>query len=114
MGLGDRLRKEREKKGWTQAQAADKAGITSQALSNYEREYRDPDTATLSRLAQIYGVSVDYLLGHTDDRMIPSQDLPRNPDIRIISRAGDRLTPEQAEQLRKVAEALFPDAFKEK
>lgn len=35
-----------------------------------------------------------------------------NPDIRAISRAGEKMTDEEAERLRKVAETLFPDAFK--
>ncbi|VBB09351.1 Hypothetical protein LUCI_4641 [Lucifera butyrica] len=32
-------------------------------MSNYERGNRDPDTETLNKLALIYGVTVDHLLG---------------------------------------------------
>ena len=36
-----------------------------------------------------------------------------NPDIRMIARAGRKMTPEQAENLRKYAEFMFPEAFKD-
>ncbi|MBP0985143.1 MAG: hypothetical protein J6A19_15610 [Oscillospiraceae bacterium] len=35
-----------------------------------------------------------------------------NPDIRMIARAGQKMTPEQAENLRKYAQFMFPEAFK--
>lgn len=67
MSLGNRLRQAREKKGWTQVYVAKLLGMTSQSLSNYERGERDPDTPLLNRLAELYGVSTDYLLGRTDN-----------------------------------------------
>lgn len=63
MTLGERLKAAREKKGWSQLYVAQKLGIANTVLSNYERDYRDPDTETLKRLAELYEVSTDYLLG---------------------------------------------------
>lgn len=37
----------------------------------------------------------------------------QNPDIRMIARAGKKMTPEQAENLRKYAQYMFPEAFKD-
>lgn len=67
MSLGSRLKKEREKRNWSQVYVAKKIGITNAVLSNYERDYRDPDTATLKKLALLYEVNTDYLLGMTDN-----------------------------------------------
>ena len=67
MSLGYRLKKEREKRNWSQKFVAEKIDITNTVLSNYERDYRDPDTETLKKLADLYGVSTDYLLGLTDN-----------------------------------------------
>jgi transcriptional regulator with XRE-family HTH domain len=67
MGLGCRLREARDAKGWSQVYVAKLVGITSQALSNYERGERDPDTPLLNTLADLYDVSTDYLLCRTDD-----------------------------------------------
>jgi len=63
MTLGERLKGAREKKGWSQLFVAEKLGITNTVLSNYERDYRDPDTETLKKLAELYEVSTDFLLG---------------------------------------------------
>ncbi|KML36369.1 helix-turn-helix domain-containing protein [Cytobacillus firmus] len=66
MSLGIRLKKEREKRKWSQKEVAEKIGITNAVLSNYERDYRDPDTETLKKLADLYEVETDYLLGRSD------------------------------------------------
>lgn len=63
MSLGKRLKEVREKRGYTQIAVAKKLGITNTALSNYERGERDPDTTLLKRLAELYLVSIDWLLG---------------------------------------------------
>jgi len=36
-----------------------------------------------------------------------------NPDIRMIARAGRKMTPEQAENVRKYAQYMYPEAFEE-
>lgn len=64
MSLGERLKNEREKRNWSQMYVAKRVGITNAVLSNYERDIRDPDTETLKKLANLYEVSTDYLLGN--------------------------------------------------
>lgn len=64
--LGYRLKLARQHKNMTQMEAAEKLGISNGTLSGYERNYRDPDTETLAKLAELYGVSVDWLTGRTD------------------------------------------------
>ena len=66
MTLGERLREARENKGHSQTYVAKTLGLTSQAISNYERGERDPDTPLLKTLAEFYEVSTDYLLGRYD------------------------------------------------
>ncbi|WP_340701590.1 helix-turn-helix transcriptional regulator [Brevibacillus borstelensis] len=65
--LGEKLKNLREQRGWTQSQAAERIGISSQVVSNYERNYRSPDKETLSRIAKVYNCSLDWLLGVTDN-----------------------------------------------
>jgi transcriptional regulator with XRE-family HTH domain len=67
MTLGQKLKTLREKRGWTQAQAAERLGISSQVVSNYERDYRSPDKETLSKIAKVYNCSLDWLLGVTNN-----------------------------------------------
>ncbi len=70
-------------------------------------------TNRLVEIAQYLSVSVDYLLG-TETEKAPTQEGEReiiNPDIRMIARAGQKMTPEQAENLRKYAQFMYPEAF---
>jgi len=66
--LGSRLKEARERKRFTQVDVAKKIGISNGTLSGYERDYRDPDTSTLRKLAALYEVSVDWLTGASNDR----------------------------------------------
>ncbi len=59
------LRKELKK---TQQDIADYLGITRSAYTAYEIDRRSPDHETLSKLANLYNVSIDYLLGRTNNR----------------------------------------------
>ncbi|HJF30800.1 MAG TPA: helix-turn-helix domain-containing protein [Sporosarcina psychrophila] len=74
MSLGFHLKKEREKRNWSQVEVAKKVGITNAVLSNYERDYRDPDTETLKKLADLYNVSTDFLLGRTENSSPMNKD----------------------------------------
>lgn len=62
--LGSRLKEAREKKRLTQIDVSKKLGISNGTLSGYERDYRDPDTETLKKLANLYEVSIDWLSGN--------------------------------------------------
>lgn len=64
--LKDRIKKERLKKELNQPQLAKIMSVSKQTVSNWENGNRIPDTLTLSKLADFFGCSVDYLLGKTD------------------------------------------------
>ena len=53
-------------KGYTQIALQMKTGIEQALLSKYESGDRIPPTETLLRLADFYGVSIDYILCRTD------------------------------------------------
>lgn len=61
--LKDTLKRLRDKKGLTKKQVANGVAITERAYIAYEYGERDVSTDTLSRLADFYGVTTDYLLG---------------------------------------------------
>lgn len=65
--LSARLKLARKKTGFTQAKIANLLNIEIGTLSGYERGYRRPSADMLPALANLYGVSTDYLLGQTDD-----------------------------------------------
>jgi len=61
-----RLQAAREKKGWSQADLATRAGLQPSAVSHFEKGRRIPSAANLERLADALAVSADYLLGRVD------------------------------------------------
>lgn len=63
-----RLKELRVEKGATQREVADFIGCSSLVYSRYEREEREPDIDTLCRLADFFGVTVDYIVCRTNKR----------------------------------------------
>ncbi len=61
--LGEQLRKLRKQKNLTQKQLADYLHVTDGAVAMWEHGRREPDVEILTKLADFYGVTVDYLLG---------------------------------------------------
>lgn len=61
--FGDRLKELRLKAGLTQKQLAERIGITKSVVSYYELQERSPSPEVLIKLANIFHVSTDFLLG---------------------------------------------------
>ena len=81
-------------------------GFSNGSMYNWDKN--SPSIDKLQKVADYLNVSTDYLLGRTELHM-PSV---KNPDIRAIARAGDNMSPDEAIELRKFTERLFPNAFK--
>ncbi|AHF07270.1 helix-turn-helix domain-containing protein [Desulfitobacterium metallireducens] len=69
--LAKRIKEEREKRGWTQEYMANLLEIKIGTLSGYERSYRTPDLEMTMKIANLLGVSVDYLLGREEGDNLP-------------------------------------------
>ena len=61
--LGKRIAENRKRLGLTQDTLAEKLGITAQAISKWENDQSCPDITMLPRLAEIFGITTDELLG---------------------------------------------------
>lgn len=156
--LYNRLQELCEKKGISGYRMCKDVGIQPSIMTDLKMGRRSSMKAeTAQKVADYFGVTVGYLLGHQDKvgdgisfedgtgfgggdavgcgfgdgsgyggpisphsiydtKKSPIQeDEPEieNPDIRMIARAGRKMAPEQAENLRKYAEFMFPEAFKD-
>lgn len=60
--MGEILSTLRKEKGMTQRELADMLNITDKAVSKWERDIACPDTQTIPKLAEIFGVSVEELI----------------------------------------------------
>jgi len=61
--LGKRIVANRKRLGMTQDQLAEQLGVTAQAVSKWENDQSCPDITMLPKLAEIFGITADELLG---------------------------------------------------
>lgn len=67
-GMSEKLKKLRKEKGLSLKEVAAAIGFTSTGIiSDYECGHKSPSLIALTRLASLYGVSTDYLLGLDND-----------------------------------------------
>lgn len=65
-----RLAELRVREKLTQGDLAELLGVSQGAVGNWERGIRYPRITTLRRIAGLFGVSIDYLLGDDDDKKL--------------------------------------------
>ena len=82
--FGERIKELRQNAGLTQQQLADRIWVSKAAISNYELYERNPSPEILVKLAKVFHVSVDYLLGIE----IPDAG-PQRSDRRGCTGAGE-------------------------
>ncbi len=63
-----RLKELREKHLLTQEQLADKIATNKQTLSRYEKNQREPGINIVTKIADFFEVSVDYLAGRKNQK----------------------------------------------
>lgn len=71
----NRIRDLREDLDLRQIDVAKATGIDQKTLSNYETGKTNPDSYALIRLADFFGVSIDYLVGRDAGRLYTKKDL---------------------------------------
>ena len=90
VNMGEKLKYLRIEKNLTQKQVADRIGLAISAVSSYESGTRYPSYDVLVKLARIFHVSTDYLLGITNTRNIDVTGL-RGNKIELVSQLVDML-----------------------
>lgn len=62
MILADKIINERKKNGWSQEELADMLNVSRQSVSKWEGAQSVPDLSKILKMAELFGVSTDYLL----------------------------------------------------
>jgi transcriptional regulator with XRE-family HTH domain len=102
--IGKTISALRKARNMTQMELADRLNISFQAVSNWERGQTMPDIAKLGELAEIFGVTIDELLGNGKSAQVVEKLIKEEP-IRDELSAEDFLNvaplvkPSQAEKL---------------
>lgn len=98
MEFSERLKKLRKDAGLTQVDVANKLGISQPAYASWERGIKKPTQENLVKLSKILYVSVDYLLGNTENKQ--TNDVLE--DIELLFRLNSKdLTDEEKAVFKK-------------
>jgi transcriptional regulator with XRE-family HTH domain len=89
--IGARLRDLREERGWTQRELDTRLGILQSKLSKYESGTHQPSLRTLVRMANLFGVSTDYLLTGSGTPAPPLRDDRLLDRFRRLGAGGEEM-----------------------
>lgn len=76
----NRIRELREDRDLRQVDVAQATGIDQKTLSNYETGKTNPDSFSITKLAEFFGVTCDYLLGVTERNLINTNEISKEID----------------------------------
>jgi transcriptional regulator with XRE-family HTH domain len=101
-----RVKQLREEKHISQYDLAEVLGIAQSTVGNWEAGKREPNYETTMRLADFFGVSLDYLLGRTDMRDVYKIKTPAElADVGVVEvekSGSSELTAVEIEAIRKI------------
>lgn len=84
VSLGKRISKLRKQRNWTQGDLAEKIGMSTSTVAMWETDKRDPDSEMLTKIAALFDVTVDFILGRDESPVLidPSNDIP--PEVNVF------------------------------
>ena len=107
MKLGEKITKLKKIRKMSQVELAEKTGISRDAISKYERNDVSPSVEYAKRIADILGVSLDYLVSDSDqEEALDNEAVKRIKEIQS-------LPPNEKDKVLSVVDALIRD-FKTK
>ena len=111
--FGQQLRALRKQRGLTQQAVADHLQVDRTTYTKYEIGRVSPDPQGLARLAELFGVSVDSLLGRDDTGDLPAMASSDNPPMvlseqeKMLVQMFRQLTAEERNTLADAAQKVF-------
>lgn len=74
--LNQQIRLLRQARKMSQVELAKELNVTKQSVSNWENDNIQPSVEMLEKIAKVFSVSIDYLLGNDTKESIDVSDLP--------------------------------------
>ncbi|UED78401.1 helix-turn-helix transcriptional regulator [Lysinibacillus sp. CD3-6] len=114
MEFNTRLTSLRKERNLLQADVANKVGIARATYGAYEQGSRQPDFDTLEKLADFFGVSLDYLLGRTNISALTPQEkdeaafqaFANDPELNVFYKELPESDEEAVRMLRNIWEII--------
>lgn len=102
----ERIRALRLSAGLSQQELGRQLGVSAVAVGKWERGQTQPDIHSLTRMADIFGTTIDDLCDHA----VPPTG-QESPNVQVMARAFRQLTKEEQDKFIAVGRALFAHAF---
>ena len=104
--------------GVTRYQVSKATGVPQSSLSDWSKGKSKPKYENMKKLADYFGVSVDYLLGNSNEKEKPAateddelneylEELKTRPEMRMLFSLAKGATKQDVEQAVAIVEALF-------
>ncbi len=111
--LNDNIKYYRKKLGLTQVELAEKLNVSQSTITSWENGNRRPDLDFLPILAQLFGISVDELLGResvSEQENIDTDSIReryrRDPAYRLLFDAAENAKPEHLKAAAAMLKSL--------
>lgn len=109
----NRLKLLRDEKKLLQEELGEIVGVSGRAIGNYETEKRDMSTDIQKKLANFFGVTIDYLVGNSDERNPKSSIDESLLKIGLDMKKYTPPTEEQKKQIEEFAKYVLKDNKKD-
>lgn len=89
MILADKIMEERKRIGWSQEELAEQLDVSRQSVSKWEGAQSVPDINKIIKMAELFGVSTDYLLKddavRENENIVIAENVEKNREVRRVS-----------------------------
>ena len=100
--IGQRIRDLRKQKRMSQTELAKSAGVSQTTVTAWETGKAEPSSSAVARLADIFNVTTDYLLGRPNKQETKKDDVELSDDDVIMTWQGKPLSDEDRELIRRI------------
>lgn len=103
MSLGERIRQLRRERDWSQEKLAKMVGLHLQSIGLYEKDESIPTALVLKKIADAFGVSVDYIISGGTDKAVQI----KNKELLKRIEQLDRISPEDLSGLLQMMDLVI-------
>lgn len=86
LSIGDTISQLRKQHNFSQSELADKINVSRTIIGNYERNTNTPSIDVIIKLARTFGVTVDFLIGESDNSSFDMDIVERINDIQKMDK----------------------------
>ena len=105
--LHEQIRRLRTARGITQVELAHRLGVSKQSVSNWESNNIQPSIELLEKIADLFGVTTDYLLGREDLQVLDVSGLTAQQVAQIQQLKAVGKTPDEVAALTGIPKQLI-------